>query len=245
VFGDAPPLAGAVYGSGWAVIPFAIGVVVRARQEVAARAKAELVRTAVNDERLRVAQEVHDIVGHGLAAIKMQADIALHVLPRKPEQARTALDAISRTSSEALEELRGTLASVRDAEAAGPGLGQLEDLRRRMGEAGLRVEVARVGTPRPLPPVVDLTGYRIAQESLTNVLRHSPAQQATVAIRYSADAVELMVSNPVNEAAPTDGGSGIAGMRQRVQALGGRFTAGPTPDGRFEVQASLPTGAPA
>ena len=242
---------GAAYGSGWAVVPFALGVIVRTRQELAARAREELVRTHVNVERLRVAQEVHDIVGHGLAAIKMQADVALHVLSRKPDQAQTALDAISRTSSEALEELRATLAAVREAGGDGagagaPGLSQLDELRRRMGEAGLHVRVEITGKPPDLPPVVDLTGYRIVQESLTNVLRHSAAHEATVNIRYADGEVEVVVTNPVDGVPrAAGGGSGIPGMRHRVQALGGSLAAGPTPNGRFEVRARLPVGAAA
>jgi signal transduction histidine kinase len=242
---------GAAYGSGWAVVPFALGVTVRTRHELAARAREELVRTHVNEERLRVSQEVHDIVGHGLAAIKMQADVALHVLSRKPDQAQTALDAISRTSSEALEELRATLAAVREAggeaaHATTPGLSDLGELRRRMGEAGLHVQMEITGTPPRLPPAVDLTGYRIVQESLTNVLRHSAAHQATVAIRYADDDVEVVVTNPVDGVPrAAGGGSGIPGMRYRVEALGGSFAAGPTPHGRFEVRARLPAGAAA
>ncbi len=103
----------------WVAVPFAIGATRRMAAEAAAQARAEVLRQRVDDERLRVAQEVHDIVGHGLAAIKMQADIALHVLGRQPEQAQAALDVISRTSGEALDELRTTLAVA--AAAAGSG----------------------------------------------------------------------------------------------------------------------------
>jgi signal transduction histidine kinase len=95
-----------------------------------------------------------------------------------------------------------------------------------------------------LPVAVDLTGYRIIQESLTNVLRHSGAGQATVGIRYEADSVLITVSNAVTEYSPGEGGSGIPGMRERVLALGGEFTAGPSPGDGFEVRARLPTGGP-
>ena len=249
-FVDSQGALGLAYSAAWVGIPLAIGVSVRARREVAARVRADTIRAHVDDERLRVAQEVHDIVGHGLAAIKMQADIALHVLAKKPEQAQLALEAISRTSSEALDELRSTLAVVRqtggDREAErspAPGLARLDELRRRMGEAGLEVRVDTGGTPRTLPAVVDLAGYRIVQESLTNVLRHSGASQATVGLWYQTEAVEIVVANPVNGGSPqVVEGSGISGMRQRVHALGGTFSAGPTAGGRFEVRASLPTG---
>jgi signal transduction histidine kinase len=234
---------GIAYGSAWVAVPLGIGATVRARQEVAARARVDTIRARVDEERLRVAQEVHDIVGHGLAAIKMQADVALHVLAKKPEQAQTALDAISRTSSQALEELRATLAAVRDdGRSPAPSVARLDDLRGRMGEAGLHVQLQVDGEPRDLPAVVDLTGYRIVQESLTNVLRHSAAKEVTVTIRYEQSALVVSVSNPVTGLARHTGdGSGIAGMRHRVRDLGGTFAAGPA-DGRFEVNASIPTG---
>jgi signal transduction histidine kinase len=233
----------------WVVVPFAIGVTVRLNRQAVARERAELVRRRVYDERLQVAQEVHDVVGHGLAAIKMQADIALHLLAKKPEQAETALTAISRTSTEALDELRATLAAVRStgsdgARSPASGLNRLDDLRRRMEAAGLRVEVQTTGTPRPLPAAVDLAGYRVVQESLTNVLRHADSMVATVRVGYETDAVVISISNPGAPAAQVPAhadGLGIPGMRERVTSLGGDFTAGLTADGRFEVYAAIPT----
>ncbi|WP_344311550.1 sensor histidine kinase [Fodinicola feengrottensis] len=240
-------LLGLMPVSAWVVVPYAGGFVVRQWRESVARDRAEALRQHVDEERLLVAQEVHDIVGHGLAAIKMQADVALHLMAKKPEQAQLALEAISRTSSEALEELRATLAVVRrtDAEAArapAPTLARLPDLRRRMAEAGIDVEVDLVGPERPVPAIVDLTAYRIVQESLTNVLRHSGAGQATVKIAYQTEELVIDVTNAVNGSPGKGGGLGIPGMRQRAIALGGSFAAGPTDDGRFEVHASLPTG---
>lgn len=243
--GTALGLLGVVPVATWVIVPFSLGFTLRLRHETAARARAEMIRRSVDDERFRVAQEVHDIVGHGLAAIKMQADIALHVLAKKPDQAEIALEAISRTSSQALDELRATLAVVRrtDAELSPvPGLARLDDLRQRMAEAGVYVRLETSGAPAALPVAVDLTGYRVVQESLTNVLRHSGSGQATVSIRYEPDEVRITVSNPAVGARAGGGGSGIPGMRDRVQALGGQFTAGPTPQHRFEVHARLPTG---
>ncbi len=235
-------LIGVIPGSAWVVVPFAVGVVVRQQREAASRARAEVLRQRVDDERLRIAQEVHDVVGHGLAAIKMQAEVALHVLPKKPEQAEVVLEDISRTSSDALDELRATLAVVRRsaAQSPAPGLARLDDLRQRMSEAGVQVQLATTGEPRELPAVVDLTAYRILQESLTNVLRHSSDKRAAVTIDYAADAVVITVANPFTGAPGDSGGLGIPGMRQRIASLGGEFTAGPTGDGRFEVHARLP-----
>jgi signal transduction histidine kinase len=242
-----PGLLGLAPATAWVAVPFAIGATRRLSLESAAQARAEVLRQHVNDERLRVAQEVHDIVGHGLAAIKMQADIALHVLAKKPDQAGTALNAISRTSSEALEELRATLAVVRRTSAdtsrqPAPSLTRIDELRQRMADAGLDVCLETSGAPRALPAVVDLAGYRVVQESLTNVLRHSVARTATVMVRYDDDAVHVVVTNPARDVPGARGGLGIAGMRRRVTALGGEFHAGATTDGRFEVRALIPTG---
>jgi signal transduction histidine kinase len=244
-----PGLVGLVPASAWVVVPFAVGVTVRITRESVARERADAVRQRVNDERLRVAQEVHDVVGHGLAAIKMQADIALHLLARKPEQAETALHAISRTSTEALDELRATLAVVRRPDSdtdptrsPPPGLGRLDDLCHRMSTAGVQVRMDTTGSPRDLPAAVDIAGYRVVQESLTNVLRHSAAKVASVRIGYETDAVVISVANPVASVPSGRAGLGIAGMRERVASLGGDFTAGPSRDGQFEVLVRIPTG---
>ncbi|MER6992555.1 histidine kinase [Saccharopolyspora hirsuta] len=237
-----PGLLGVIPGSAWVAVPFAVGSVVRVQREAVARDRAEQLRQRLDDERLRIAQEVHDVVGHGLAAIKMQADVALHVLAKKPEQAEVALEAISRTSSDALDELRATLAVVRRSSAQAPGLARLDDLLQRMREAGVSVELSTVGEARQLPPVVDLTSYRILQESLTNVPRHSGDKRAEVTVEYAADAVVLTVANPLSGSTGGGGGLGLPGMRQRVASLGGEFEAGPTADRRFTVHARLPTG---
>jgi signal transduction histidine kinase len=244
-------LTGLIPVSAWVVVPFALGFTMRTRHEAAIRARAEAIRQSVDEERFRVAQEVHDVVGHGLAAIKMQADIALHLLAKKPDQAEVALSAISRTSSDALEELRATLAMVRRTGAGAerspvPGLGRLEELRQRMAEAGVHVRLETSGDPPAnLPVAVDLTGYRIVQESLTNVLRHSGSAEASVCIRYQSESVLIVIANPVVEASTgstSEGGFGISGMRKRVLALGGEFIAARTPKGDFEVHARLPYG---
>jgi signal transduction histidine kinase len=238
---------GAFLGAAWVVVPYAVGISVRLWRESIERDRAEALRQHLDDQRLEVAQEVHDIVGHGLAAIKMQADVALHLMARKPEQAEQALEAISRTSSEALEELRATLAVVRrtdsDAERApAPTLARLPELWERMADAGVTVDFSHQGEARTLPAVVDLAGYRIVQESLTNVLRHSGSGQATVTLTYGRDDLVVAVSNPVNGPSQAGSGLGIPGMRQRVVALGGEFSAGRNEDGHFEVFARLPTG---
>ncbi|MEU5672710.1 sensor histidine kinase [Micromonospora sp. NPDC047753] len=254
--GPAPGWTGVLPASAWVVVPFAVGVVVRVSREATARTRAEEARSRVeqarrqaDEERLRIAQEVHDVVGHGLAAISMQAEIALHLLPKRPEQAEVALTAISRTSREALDELRVTLGAVRRGAEREPvpGLARLPALRDRLAGAGLAVEVRVVGEPREVPAAVDLAAYRVVQEALTNVLRHAGVASAEVTVDYRVDEVTVEVTDRGAGAdragtAPADGegGHGLAGMRERVAALGGRLTTGPRSGGGFRVYAGLP-----
>ncbi|MFG3300193.1 sensor histidine kinase [Micromonospora chersina] len=243
-----PGLVGLMPAAAWVVVPFAVGVTVRLGRENAARSRTDEARRLADAERLRVAREVHDVVGHGLAAIHLQAEIALHLLARKPEQAEAALTAISRTSKEALDELRVTLTVVRRDEAAderapAPGLAQLPQLRERLAGAGLPVAVEVAGAPRPLPVAVDLAAYRVVQEALTNVLRHAGPATATVRLRYAPTEVAVEVTDTGRGAAAPAGragGYGLAGMRERVTALGGSFVAGPASAGGFRVSATLP-----
>ncbi len=235
----------------WVAIPFTIGLARRLVAEAAGRERAESDRRLLDAERLRLAQEVHDVVGHGLAAIQMQADIALHLRRTRPEQAGEALEAISRASAEALAELRATLAAITPREhrpdesrAPTPGLARLGDLVARVTDAGVTVDAAVTGARRPLPPSVDLAAYRVLQESLTNVVKHSPHPHAVVEVGYRPGALRLRVANQDLACGPDEDadGFGIAGMHRRVTHLGGRLTAGPAPDGsHFEVRATIPT----
>jgi signal transduction histidine kinase len=244
-------LTGLVPGSAWVALPFAVGRAVRVGRESSARTRTEEIQRHSYEERLHIAQEVHDVVGHGLAAIHMQAEIALHVLPKRPEQAETALAAISRTSKEALDELRATLAVVRrevDAAAPltpGPGLSRLDDLVARMSGTGVAVTVTVTGTPRELPAAVDLAAYRIVQEALTNVLRHAGTAAAAVLVGYRPRDLVIEVTDGGRGPVPggADGGHGIPGMAARVTVLGGVFEAGPRSGGGFRVCARLPVSA--
>jgi signal transduction histidine kinase len=232
--GPAPP------GWAWVVVPFMGGRVVRAGREAAARAKGDEIQRYVYEERLRIAREVHDVVGHGLAAIHLQAQVALHVLERQPEQAGPALAAIGRSSRESLAELRATLAVVGGAAGAGPGLADLDGLVARLAAAGLTVRVRITGVPDRLPAAVDLAAYRIVQEALTNVLRHAGTGRAQVSVCGSEREVAVEVTDAGAEVSIVDAGRGIAGMRSRALALGGDLQAGPCPGGGFRVYARLP-----
>jgi signal transduction histidine kinase len=210
-------------------------------------------RRRAYEERLRIAQEVHDVVGHGLAVINLQAAVALHVVGRRPEQAEVALAAIKRSSKDALEELRGTLAVFRQPQPdhpdgawrPAPGLGQLDGLVTAVAEGGLSVEVAVSGERADLSAAVDLAAYRIVQESLTNVVRHAGPATATVRVGYEPGAVVVEIADtgrgrPSGAARPA--GHGIAGMRERAAAVGGTLEAGPSAEGGFRVRARLPFG---
>lgn len=243
--------AGLAPAAAWVAIPFTLGAARRLVVEAGARERAEADRRLLDAERLRLAQEVHDVVGHGLAAIQMQADIALHMQDSRPEQAGEALQAISKASSEALTELRNTLAAITpdqtepDLRAPTPGLAKLDALVQRVEDAGLTVAVTITGRPRVLSPAVDLAAYRIMQEALTNVVKHSAHPRAEITIEHRRDEIILRVTNENLDALQHTDGFGITGMRRRVAHLGGSFTAGPgARRDVFEIRATIPTDPP-
>ncbi|MFI5933633.1 sensor histidine kinase [Actinoplanes sp. NPDC051494] len=215
-----------------------------------ARAHEEQEKRQAADERLRIARELHDVLGHHLSLINVQAGVGLHLMDSRPEQAREALTAIKTASSEALREVRSVLDALRPEQEAAPrqpalGLDRLDDL---TADAGLPVRTAVSGERRGLPAEVDRAAYRIVQEALTNVRRHAAADSAEVAISYAPGELRLAVRNdgtavPPPEDAGSVPGSGIAGMRARAESLGGTLTAGPLPDGGYLVEAVLPTTA--
>ncbi|MBM2615625.1 sensor histidine kinase [Actinoplanes sp. LDG1-06] len=232
-FGLAPGLA-------WVLVPFTLGAARRTVTEAQTRERAEMERRVAESERLRVAQEVHDVVGHGLAAIQMQADIALHLRESRPQMAVEALEAISTASAEALTELRATLTSLTGPT---PGLARVEDLCGRVRSAGVDVDLTVDGPARPLPAAADVAAYRVLQEALTNVVKHAANPRARVTIRHRTGSVALSVSNQALGEGHEDG-FGIAGMRRRVEELGGTLTAGPTTPGAFAVHAVIPRERP-
>ena len=231
-------------------VPLWVGAVARARRERVA----EEARRRADDERLRVVRELHDVVSHSIAMINFRAGVALHVLDRRPEQAREALAAIRQASAGALQELRATLGVLRQpaggerSRASVPGLAQLDELVAGVARAGPTVELVVEGERAELPPVVDLAAYRVVQESLTNVVRHAGPAPATVRVAYgTADLVVEVTDDGAGGpgAVRADGGGhGIAGMRERVAALGGELQAGPRPQGGFRVRARLPLPGP-
>ncbi|MEU4280240.1 sensor histidine kinase [Streptomyces tanashiensis] len=252
--------------AGWLISLVAVGRAQRTRiaylHEVEQRALAAereqeaRARQSATEERLRIAREVHDVLGHSISLINVQSGAALHRLGKKsaPEAglvtATEALEAVKATSKDALRELRATLGVLRRAGEATPttpssGLALLGDLAARARSAGLDVRTHTTGTPVPLPPPVDLAAYRIVQESLTNVTRHAGARTVSITLDWGAETVRLRIADDgggAPEGRPP--GSGIRGMAERARAFGGELTARNV-DGGFLVDARLPLTPPA
>ena len=204
-------------------------------------ARAERVERGAAEERLRMAQDLHDGVGHGLAVIAMQAGVALHVLDRDPAKARESLEAIRSTSREALDSLRAELATMAGEPAPrrpAPGLEGIAGLVDRVRAAGLQVDV--VGEPGEVAEPVGVTAHAVVQEALTNVLRHAAAQTVTLTWNRAPGLLLVAVTDDGQGGSVQDGGMGITGMRSRVAAVGGTLRVGPRPQGGFEVVAELP-----
>ncbi|MGL5857818.1 MAG: sensor histidine kinase [Angustibacter sp.] len=221
----------------------AVGTLTRSRTTAAI----ERARAAVALEQLRLAQELHDGVGHGLAVITMQAGVGLHVLDRDPAAARAAMEAIRTSARESLNALRAELAQVSGQpplRRPRPGLADLDALVERVRMAGLAVEVT--GSPSELSGAVDAVVFGVVQEGLTNVLRHASATTARVRVDPSHDQVAVTVEDDGRgtgdgvQHTGAEEGMGLRGMRERVRALGGELSAGRGPTGGFVVRAVLP-----
>lgn len=253
--GDGPDSWGEGLGpAAWMTAILAASELVRVKRQQWAHAHAERAaahKRRAEEERLRMARELHDVLAHSISVINVQASMGLALLDTDPEQARTALTTIKAASKEALGEVRQVLDSLRtpgDApRAPAPGLDRLPELVEQAAAAGLTVAAHTTGKVRRLPPGADLAAFRIVQEALTNVVRHSGSRTADVLVTHTAAGLRLRI----DDAGPATGddaggsGNGLAGMRERAAALGGTIEAGPRPDGGFRVEAELPlTGAP-
>jgi signal transduction histidine kinase len=210
-------------------------------------------RLAADEERTRIARELHDVVAHDVSVIAIQAGAARAVQATKPEAAAQALGLIETTARNTLIELNRLLGVLRGSNGATPdrspqpGIGQLAGLVEGLRAAGLEVDARVDGDPRPLPPAVDLSAYRIVQEATTNVLKHARARRVDIRVHYS----EAMLALDVRDDGPGDGGDestssghGLIGMRERVVLFGGEFRAGRDPAGGFSVHARLPLEPP-
>jgi signal transduction histidine kinase len=203
-------------------------------------------RERVTEERLRIARDLHDSVGHHLALINVQAGVAGHVLTGEPTPVRETLEQIRQSSRSALDELRDAVGLLRrPGDPVAPvepavGLGGLDDLLATFERAGLSITCHRESDGRQLPPATDVVAYRVVQESLTNARKHAGPVGVRLTLRRRGPALTVVVENDGPAVPPTDGGHGLTGMRERVVALGGDFTAGPRPLGGFRVSCRLP-----
>jgi len=201
-------------------------------------------RRRVDEERLRIAREMHDVLAHALASINVQAGVTLHVIKKHPKQAEEALKSIKSASAQALSELRTTVGSLRGDDEGTDRLERLDTLLEPARNAGLQVRVHSRGRRYKLPAQLDLAAYRILQESITNSIRHAGPAQLTITLDYEPDRVRIRVEDDGHgfRAAETSNGTGrgIAGMRERAVAVGGTVEAGPLGDRGFAVRAVLP-----
>jgi signal transduction histidine kinase len=249
----------------WAALLLIAGEAVRGRRERFVALRRERVERAsrqAGEERLRIAQEIHDTVAHHMALINMQASVALHLADRKPEQSRVALTAIRDASREGLGELRSLVDMLRSEDGVAPRqptatLAALDDLLGRTRAAGLDVDATVRAAVAPahstvapgldeLPTALDLAAYRIVQESLTNVVRHAHATRAVVLVDREDDGVLVRVDDDGQGGVlrAESEGSGLRGMRERAEALGGTLEVGASALGGWRVSAWLPLRRP-
>lgn len=241
----------------WMLLAAAIGIAVRnqrravseawERARVAEESREQEAQRRVNEERLRIARDLHDVVAHHISVVAVQAGVAEHLLASDPAFAKEAIGTVRRSSAEALEEMSTVLGLLRgdsDGQPREParGLDALDDLVESVRAGGLGVAVSESGARVQLAPLVDVTAYRLVEEALTNALRHGSGA-AEVSIQYGPSTV-LEVRNPVRSAETVGEGHGLVGMRERVTAVGGMVTAGPDGRGQFVVHAELPTVVP-
>ncbi|NEA63248.1 sensor histidine kinase [Streptomyces sp. SID12488] len=215
----------------------------------------EKAQRAVMAERMKIARELHDVIAHHVSVISVQTGLAGYVFTSDPKTAREALNTIAGSAREAMAEMRRMLVVLREGTErtqegaqdhnAAPGLGRLAQLARRVEAAGVPVDVRITGAPFALPPGADLCVYRVIQEALTNVMKHAPTANASVTVHYDEAAVRVRVTDDGQEpvlagttAGPT--GHGLIGMRERAGIYGGTVTAGPGPQGGFEVALTIP-----
>jgi signal transduction histidine kinase len=257
------PVSGGVSNIPFIWVPFLIvcaaGRILRARELAHTRIRThaerleseqdETIRAALLDERARIARELHDIVAHSVSVMVVQAGAAEDLLDRDPERARVPLLSIQETGGHAIGELRRMLGLLRDAQAEPllapqPGTSEIGALVEQMSELGLPVELRVEGTPRTLPPGVELTAFRVVQEALTNTLKHAGRATSTVLLRYGERELDLEVADDGATVRRNGVGHGLIGMRERVALYDGAIEAGPRPEGGFAVRVRLPIAEP-
>ncbi|ONI92691.1 sensor histidine kinase [Saccharothrix sp. ALI-22-I] len=225
----------------------------RAQVSALEQEQAEALQRAVEHERSRIARELHDVVTHHVSVMTIQAGAARKVMAVEPDQAQEALLAVEAGGRAAMTELRHvmgllTMDGADPAELAPqPGLDELEALVARVRNTGVSVGLTVTGRPRPLPSGVELAAYRVAQEALTNTVKHAAGASATVTVDYGADHLGVEVVDTGGTAGPgaaTGNGHGLIGLRERLAVYGGTLKARPRPSGGYRVTASIPLEIP-
>ena len=244
----------AIFGIAW-LVGFAFSGASRQAEEAKERARRaerereERARLAVSEERARIARELHDVVGHSVSVMTVQASAVRRLLNPEQEREREALLTVEQTGREAMAEMRRMVGVLRRPEegpalAPQPSLEHLDKLVEHARESGLPVRLTVEGDAVQLPAGVDLTAYRLVQEGLTNALKHARAKNAEVLVRYSNGFVELSVTDDgTGDGGGDSGGHGLVGMRERISVYGGDLEAGPRPEGGYLLRATLPVGS--
>jgi len=243
----------------WGGAAAAIGVSVRNHRRAvdaaeqralqAEQTREEEAERRVTDERLRIARDLHDVVAHHISVVSVQAGVARHLLDTRPDQARAALGLVRDASKSVLTELSAVLGLLRTSDEGdaprepAPGLAQVDALIASVRAAGLDLTSTVAGQVAELRPISDLTAYRVVQEALTNALRYG-AGTAQLTLEHRPEELRITVRNPLGAAgrAADRSGHGLIGMRERVEALSGRLSAGPDTDASFTVSATIPRG---
>jgi signal transduction histidine kinase len=243
-----------VQGSAWIspwIIAWLLGAYLRTRRLYAqglVREREERALTAVAEERNRIARELHDVVGHSVSLMTVQASAVRRLMRPDQEKERAALETVEAAGREALTEMRRMVGVLRSGDVAPnlappPTLDQLGILADNFRRAGLDVVLQTDGTPVPLPPGLDLTAYRLVQEALTNTLRHAHATRAVVHVGYCGEVLRISVRDDGEGPNGSPPGTGLLGMRERVGVYGGTLTTGPAEGAGFELRAELPLAA--
>jgi signal transduction histidine kinase len=230
-------------------LPFVGGLTVRALRRRTATLETEPTVAAANaaeEERRRIARELHDIISHGLGLVVLQAGVADQVLDRDPDRARQALAQIRQTGQEAIGELSTLVGLIREnlptSADPQPTLADIERLVESTRAAGLEVHLHTQGPARPLPAAVELNAYRVVQEGLTNALKHAGRAKVNVLLHYLPNNLEIEIVDDGHATQRGSGGRhGLPGLRERVAVFGGRFEAGSQPEGGWRIRASFPT----
>ena len=262
------------------IIVWMIGISAQQRRSYTARVREQVATAAVTEERLRIARELHDVVAHSMTVVAVQAGFGEYVFDHEPAQAREALGAIQHVTREALADMQRLLGVLRqdgagqpaDSQARtgrpdggqaparqlqlapAPGLADLDRLASTTAGAGVRVNVTKTGDHRDIPAMIDQSAFRIVQEALTNVVKHSGASSCQVSVGYEDAGLSVQITDhgagpaagrdwPMAAREPNGAGHGILGMRERVSLCGGEFTAAPLPERGFRVAARFPLPA--